>query len=114
MFGLVNKVEQNTLEVFIDYCERLDEATPFLLFVKSYAKKYGLEVKTVDYLYQYKFADDEYDIRMYWFAGFSIFVYVPLSRDIPVVRQRLIDVIREVNAKILKARPPDFYKHEFW
>lgn len=114
MFGLVNKVEQNTHEIFIDYCEYLDEATPFVLFVKSYAEKYGLEINTVDSFYQYKFAGDEFDIRMFWFAGFSIFVYVPFSRDIPVIKQRLIDVIREVNAKILNARPPDFYKCEFW
>ena len=97
MFQWVSCRKPNTFEVDIDYWEFIGNMDPFHDFVFAYAAKYELEVKTVDFLYQYKFVDDEYDIRIYWFSSFSIFIYIPNQRNMEIIKHRIIEVINDLN-----------------
>lgn len=73
---------------------------PFYALVMEYAAQHGLTIRTVDFIYQYKFDDDEFDLRFLWFGTFQVYVNVALKRDMPEVDRRLRLVCRSLNEKL--------------
>ena len=108
MYKFEESIRPNTIEISFENPFALFSVDPFHEIVTVYAKKYGLKIKTIDERYQYKFADDKLDIRIYWFALFTIYVYVPVSSNIPEVKKRLGEVMRELNILHSKAPKPTY------
>ena len=73
---------------------------PFYALVMEYAAQNELTIKTVDFIYQYKFIDDEFDLRFLWFGTFTVYINIPLKRDMPEVRDRLNRVCESLNRRL--------------
>lgn len=81
---------------------------PFDPLVTEYANEYGLEIKTVDKFYQYKFVDDEFDVRFIWNGNFTIYVYVPVRRHYAEIESRLKRLINKLNRNIRENKIIDY------
>ena len=87
----------NTITVTYDWKMFPGVRDPFVPVVLEYANEYGLKIKAVDRFYQYKFIDDEFDLRFFWNRNFSIYVYVPYKRHYEEVKQRMIRIVNRLN-----------------
>lgn len=101
MYRVEDSLRPNCLDIWFDRREHIPGTIdPFYAVVMEYAAQNDLNIKTVDFIYQYKFEDDEFDLRFLWFGTFRLFVNIPLSRDIPEVKRRLGLVCRSLNQKL--------------
>ena len=73
---------------------------PFYALVMEYAAQNELTIKTVDFIYQYKFIDDEFDLRFLWFGTFTVYILIPIKRNMPEVQQRLQKVCVSLNKRL--------------
>ncbi|MCH5206737.1 MAG: hypothetical protein J1F09_07260 [Oscillospiraceae bacterium] len=102
----------NTIEITFDYWDMHPHSRdPFYAIVEAYAAQNDLTIRTVDYLYNYKFNDDPFDVQFYWFAGFTIYVFVPVKRNLAEVRKRLGMIVYEQNKMLRKI---DFPRYTPW
>lgn len=105
MYRVADSLRPNCIDIWFDRMEHIPGTIDtFYAVVMEYAKQYDLNIKTVDHIYQYKFEDDEFDLRFLWFGTFRIFVNVPLKRDMPEVKRRLELVCRSLNKKLYEWR----------
>lgn len=101
MYWVEESRRENCIEIAFDYWERIPGMIdPFYALVMEYAALNELSIKEVDFIYQYKFNDDEFDLRFLWFGTFQIYVNVPLKRDMPEVNRRLRIVCGRLNEKL--------------
>lgn len=101
MYRITESLRSDRIEISFDRMEHIPGTIdPFYAMVAQYAEQYGLKIKTVDFIYQYKFEDDEFDLRFLWFGTFRLFVIVPLKRDIPEIKRRLEPICRTLNRKL--------------
>lgn len=101
MYWVEESRRENCIEIAFDYWERIPGMIdPFYALVMEYAAQNELTIKTVDHIYQYKFIDDEFDLRFLWFGTFQVYINIPLKRDMPEVRQRLKKVCVSLNKKL--------------
>lgn len=104
MFGLYwieKSLRENCIEIAFDRWERIPGMIdPFYALVMEYASQNGLTIKTVDFIYQYKFIEDEFDLRFLWFGMFTVYINLPLKRYIPEVLKRVQKVIASLNERL--------------
>lgn len=101
MYWVEESRRPNCIEIFFDRWEHITgTCDPFYAVVMEYAAQYELTVKTVDLIYQYKFDEDEFDLRFLWFGTFRIYINVPLTRDMPEMFRRLRLICKSLNKKL--------------
>ena len=101
MYWVEESRRQNCIEISFDRWDRIPGMIdPFYALVMEYASQNDLTIKTVDFIYQYKFIDDEFDLRFLWFGTFTIFINIPIKRDMPEIRRRLQRVCSSLNKRL--------------
>ena len=105
MYWVEESRRPNCIEIAFDYWERIPGMIdPFYALVMEYAAQNELTIKTVDFIYQYKFIDDEFDLRFLWFGTFTVYVNIPLKRDMPEVWNRLKKICASLNRRLYELK----------
>ena len=105
MYWVEESRRYNCIEIAFDRWERIPGMIdPFYALVMEYAAQNDLEIKTVDFIYQYKFIDDEFDIRFLWFGTFTVFINIPLKRDMSEIWRRLEKVCGSLNRRLYELK----------
>ena len=108
MYWVEKSRGERCIEIAFDYREHIPGMIdPFYACVMEYAAQNELNIKTVDFIYQYKFIDDEFDLRFLWFGTFTVYVNIPLNRDMPEVWKRLKKVCVSLNNKLREQKRKD-------
>lgn len=111
MYWIDKSLRENCVEIAFDRWERIPGMIdPFFALVMEYAAQNDLTIRTVDFIYQYKFDDDEFDLRFLWFGTFTVYVNVPLKRDIPEVTRRLRIVCGKLNERLRQLKRENGYR----
>lgn len=105
MYQVEESLRQNCIEIAFDRWERIPGMIdPFYALVMEYAAQNKLEIKTVDFIYQYKFIGDEFDLRFLWFGTFTVYINIPLKRDMPEVQNRLKKICASLNRRLYEQK----------
>lgn len=110
MYYLERQQNPHIIQILFDNWDYCDDIDPFFVVVRAYSEEHDLRIKVVDLLYQYKFADDEYDLRFLWSATFRIIIYVPASRNYAAVYESMKKICRRLNRDINEKKRRDSWR----
>lgn len=109
-YWVLKPFRSDTISVTFDYNAFPGQEDAFFPFVLAYAKEFDLkELKAVDEFYQYKFYDDEFDLRFIWNGNFTIYIYVPVRRHYEEVERRAHVICNKLNRYIWEHRNEHFF-----
>lgn len=92
------------LEITFDYAESLHPLGPFWDILSGYAAETGIEPKTVDFLFNYKFVENERRLQFYWNGSFTIYVFYIAKPQYNKVYGRLYKMCTELNRNLGEQR----------
>ncbi len=108
MYSMLKPFRSDTISITFESGFFPGAIDPFVPLVTEYAKDFGYEIKTVDKFYQYKFVNDEFDLRFIWNGNFTVYIYVPVRRNYAEVELRLKRIINRLNREVRENRTADY------
>ena len=104
MFYLETTKDPSVLEVVFDYWDNIHPLGPFWDILMSYAEESGIEPKTVDMCYNYKFIEDGYKIQFYWNAVSRIYIVYIARAQYQLVYDRMKKICTELNRRFAEKK----------
>lgn len=98
MFSLSKTKSPDVLEICFDrYTDSFHLFGPFWDIISRYSLETGIEPKTVDFLYNYSFTEDDRKIFFYWNDCFTIYIFNISKFQYQTVYDRLYKICAELN-----------------
>lgn len=104
MFDLEKPISPNVLVIHFDEWRSFNVLGPFFDILDGYSEETGLHFKTVDFLYNYKFVEDNYKIQFYWNEYNRIFVFDITKAQYELIYSRLNKICELLNRRLAERK----------
>lgn len=88
------------MEITFDYTEPIHGLDPFHDIVTEYVSETGIQPKTVDMLFNFKFTEDGHSIQFYWNGGFTVYIFYIAKSQYDTVYGRLNKICARLNKQL--------------